>query len=78
MILKINKRLILEAKAGPIYESEYYDNSIPCKGIKKKMGFTCKKDKQGFYISTHRARSKSYKSLDKIPLKDINFIDSTR
>jgi hypothetical protein len=34
-------------------------------------------DKNGFYVYTHRARSKSYESIDKIPQKDIDFIEST-
>jgi hypothetical protein len=57
--------------------------SVPCKGIKKKLGFGCFEElKYGkgtskFYISTHRARSKSYNSFDKIPESVIKFIDST-
>ena len=34
-------------------------------------------DKNGFFVYTHRARSKSYKSPEKIPNKDIEFIEST-
>jgi len=34
-------------------------------------------DKDGFFVSTHRARSKSYLEIDKIPQKDIKFIEST-
>ena len=62
--------LIEEAK------NKNFDN-VPCKGIKEKKGFSCGKDKDGYFIYTHRARSKSYSSLDKIPQKDIDFIDST-
>lgn len=40
-------------------------------------GFSMGIDKDGFYIHTHRARSKSKKSIMKIPKKDIIFIDST-
>ena len=40
-------------------------------------GFDMGIDKDGFYIHTHRARSKSYKSPEKISEKDIKFIDST-
>ena len=56
---------------------------VPCNGIKEKKGFSCYeelyrgKGTGKFYIATHRARSKSYDSLEKIPMKDINFIDST-
>lgn len=34
-------------------------------------------DKDGFYVYTHRARSKSYKDPTKISNKDIKFIEST-
>jgi len=34
-------------------------------------------DKNGFFVYTHRARSKSYEDPSKIPDKDINFIEST-
>jgi hypothetical protein len=40
-------------------------------------GFDMGVDKDGYFIHTHRARSKSYKSPDKIPARDIKFIDST-
>ncbi len=73
MKIIINKQLILEAGSKEKSES----NNVPCNGIKKKMGFSCKQDKNGFFIATHRARSKSYESFDKIPMKDITFIDST-
>lgn len=35
------------------------------------------KDKEGFYCRTHRARSKSYKSIAEIPQKEVDFISST-
>lgn len=35
------------------------------------------KDAKGYFVYTHRARSKSYESPAKIPKKDIEFIDST-
>lgn len=34
-------------------------------------------DKNGFFVMTHRARSKSYKNINDIPQKEINFIEST-
>lgn len=40
-------------------------------------GFDMGIDKNGYFIHTHRARSKSYKSPSSIPIKDIKFIDST-
>jgi hypothetical protein len=34
-------------------------------------------DNQGYFVYTHRARSKSYPSPEKIPDKAVKFIDST-
>lgn len=34
-------------------------------------------DKDGIYCYTHRARSKSYASADKVPVRDVKFIEST-
>ena len=35
------------------------------------------KDKNGYYATTHRARSKSYKSKGGIPHKVLKFIEGT-
>ena len=40
-------------------------------------GCSLGKDKDGYFVYTHRARSKSYDDPNKISEKDINFIDST-
>lgn len=40
-------------------------------------GVSFKKDKDGYYCHTHRARSKSCKCPSKIPKKDLTFIEST-
>lgn len=40
-------------------------------------GFTVKKDKDGFFICTHRCRSKSYKLMRNIPEKVRKWIKST-
>lgn len=40
-------------------------------------GFSMGIDKDGFYIHTHRARSKSFKTPGAISVKAIRFIDST-
>jgi len=40
-------------------------------------GFDMGVDKDGYFIHTHRARSKSHQSPDKISVKEIKFIDST-
>lgn len=47
-------------------------------GLRKRLdGVGLAQDKSGFYVRTHRARSKSYKDPAKIPQKDIRFIRST-
>jgi len=74
--MKCDKIKINKNKIKSVLE-EATEQNVPCKGIKVKKGFACKQDKNGFYITTHRARSKSYPSFDKIPMKTINFIDST-
>jgi hypothetical protein len=35
------------------------------------------KDKDGYFVYTHRARSKSYEKKSEIPKKDLKFIKST-
>ena len=40
-------------------------------------GTSIGKDKNGFFVKTHRARSKSYNSLKEIPDNDIKWIKST-
>lgn len=42
-----------------------------------KNGCSLGADKDGFFVYTHRARSKSYPEVDKIPQKDLKFIEST-
>ena len=61
--------------------------SVPKKGLKSAGGASngvsaAEEMKHGkgtgkFFIHTHRARSSSYDSLDKIPEKTIKFIAST-
>lgn len=43
----------------------------------KADGVSLGADKDGFFVYTHRARSHSHASPDKIPIKEINFIEST-
>lgn len=43
----------------------------------KFKGVTVKKDKDGFFVTTHRARSKSFPTVNQIPKKTITFIEST-
>jgi hypothetical protein len=41
------------------------------------LGCSVGRDKNGWFVATHRCRSKSYPSPERITLKDIKFIDST-
>lgn len=50
---------------------------VPSKMRKRFEGVGTRKDKDGFYVRTHRARSKSYPSLEAIPDSIIKFIRST-
>lgn len=40
-------------------------------------GYELGADKNGFFVATHRARSKSYGNAVDIPIDSIKFIDST-
>lgn len=47
-------------------------------GLKDRLeGVSLGQDKNGYFVYTHRARSKSYEMPGKIPLKKIQFIRST-
>ena len=47
-------------------------------GIKDKLdGVSLKRDKDGYYVATHRWRSKSYAKPEDITLRDIKFGEST-
>ena len=48
-----------------------------CRAEKVVMGFDMGIDKDGYFVSTHRARSKSYAAPDKIPTKELKFIETT-
>ena len=43
----------------------------------KSKGVSMGADKNGFFVYTHRARSKSHATPDKISIKEIDFIEST-
>ena len=43
----------------------------------KRYGCGVGLDKNGYFVYTHRARSKSYPSKDDIPMSKIKFIEST-
>lgn len=43
----------------------------------EQVGVGMRRDKSGVYVHTHRARSKSYPTADKIPKRVVKFIEST-
>jgi hypothetical protein len=51
--------------------------NTPCIDGLKDKGFSCGKRGSGFVIYTHRASSKTYPSLEKIPTSEIDRIAST-
>ena len=56
-------------------------NSEELKQVREKWGkdreCSFAKDEDGYYCYTHRARSESYPSIDKIPKTRVEFIEST-
>jgi len=54
-----------------------FDLAIPKIKGKSFNGVDIGADKDGFFVFTHRARSKSYSTIADIPNKDIKFIEST-
>lgn len=59
-------------------ENEKYINvTIPNHLREKMKGVSLKKDKDGYFVTTHRCRSDSYESPDKIPDYKIKRIAST-
>ena len=54
-----------------------FDLKIPNIVGKSFDGVSLGADKNGFFVFTHRARSKSYTEIEKIPNKDIKFIETT-
>ena len=63
---------------GTYYKNgKVYNLKIPKIQGKSFKGVSLGADKNGFFVFTHRARSKSKNKIDKIPNKDIKFIEST-
>jgi 8-oxo-dGTP pyrophosphatase MutT (NUDIX family) len=66
--------LKVTSKHEPLTKQEYFEIESRF-GRKRECSFS--KDKDGYYCYTHRARSKSYKTIDNIPMKVFKFIEST-
>lgn len=63
---------------------KFRKNGRPQKGLSFPVGQKSRfdgvslgRDKNGVFCYTHRARSKSYKSVESIPQKEIKWIEST-
>lgn len=67
---KVKKSVIYELQLHPDLKKKIKEKNLP-------DGFSMGIDKNGYFLSTHRARSKSHPSPDKITIKEIKFIDST-
>lgn len=86
MLININKEVILE-EASLASRRKLKFKDTPCNGIQnvdgKQLGFDCKevtsygKGTGQFFICTHRARSKFYDDITKVPISTRKFIDST-
>lgn len=59
------------AKDQTVSPSEHGDPRLQDAGV------TVAQDDDGYYVRTHRARSDSYPSVEKIPQGDIDYIEST-
>jgi len=53
------------------------DKCMKSKCMKSLDGVSLGKDKNGYFVYTHRARSKSHEKPEGIPIKDIKFIETT-
>lgn len=62
--------VITSLNLHPDFLKKLKENNYP-------TGFSMGIDKNGYFIHTHRARSKSHESFNKITAKEIKFIDST-
>lgn len=74
-------KIIFEEIRKIINESEVKHGLVKPDELKSKSSkideVSLGSDKDGFFVYTHRARSKSYKTPESIPVKDIEFIAST-
>jgi len=74
---KLKESIIsLQEKGNTDRHGNYYVNLMP-EQRKRFSGVSVKKDGTGYFVTTHRARSKSYPSVDKIPDSKIQSIERT-
>ena len=67
---KAGNSKITELELHPLLKKKISDGGYP-------DGFSMGIDKNGYFIHTHRGRSKSYDSPDKITVKEIKAVEST-
>ncbi len=67
---RLNKSRLFGIRKPSEFNKKIKDEKLP-------DGYSMGIDKNGFFIYTHRYRSKSYEDFMKIPKKDIEFVDST-
>lgn len=67
---RANKGIITELNLHPDLKRKIREKKYP-------DGFSMGIDKNGFFVHTHRARSKSHESPSGITAKEMKFIDST-
>ncbi len=67
---RANKGVITELNLHPDLKRKIREKKYP-------DGFSMGIDKNGFFVHTHRARSKSHESPSDITAKEMKFIDST-
>lgn len=68
---------VLKAKLGQAGKKKFKELKHGLTRDGKHYGVGISEDKDCFFAHTHRARSKSYESVDKIPKNVLRFIDST-
>lgn len=66
--------MIVKAKKNKNWEEYSDDVTAP---LSQKYGISFGKDKDGYFARTHRARSDSFESVDKIPVSQLKFIGTT-
>lgn len=71
LIAFLEEELNEKFKSPALPKEELFKKSDKAKGV------TLRKDKKGYYVHTHRGRSKSYKEVKNIPKSAIEFIEST-
>ncbi len=67
---RAGKGRITELQLHPLLKKKIKEGAYP-------DGFSMGIDKNGYFIMTHRARSKSHEKPDGITAKEMKFIDST-